>query len=205
MEFFVPSKMAGITFGSNIYLKGPYAEDYDKALLLAHEMGHIVQYNRLGDAKKFGREYMNNVGASTITTLASGSIPGNMPDLIAQIHDQLSLEQEADIYRARLDSMIKPVNLVNASNQNISVALHYHQCGRGVTEGWWNLAPGESKTEVIFTDSSTVDYHAHGDKGGQWGKLFPLDVADSVFTRASDTPLANSYQARFDQLAVQAE
>ncbi len=200
---FVPSDMAGITFGSRIYLNGSYDESFDNAVLLAHEMTHIVQYNRFGDAKKFAREYFNNIGEGTLEIFAQGKIPSD----IGSIRDGMSLEVEANAVEDSLASMGRYIYLRNLSQQTIFVAVHYQQCGYWFTEGWWKLAPGETKQithgaaqEPIVTDNRYVYFHAYGEKGGLLGSKVTKQVAQTVFAHKEGTSFPNGYSANFDEV-----
>ncbi len=86
---YVPSDMAGITFGNDVYIRWPY-RDFDESYLalMAHETGHVIQYQRWG-TKGFARRYMND-------TFGSWTKYPNFNQV--KIHDDMNIEREASAF-----------------------------------------------------------------------------------------------------------
>ena len=57
-----PARTAGMAFGGVVYLARPYSErTHEGLLVLAHELGHVQQIERLGEAefaRRYGEEWL---------------------------------------------------------------------------------------------------------------------------------------------------
>lgn len=92
-DAYVPSGMAGITFGDTVYIDCSYEYfNVDLLQLIAHETGHVLQYRSWG-TKGFARKYMDDV-------FGGWTRYPNFDQV--KIHDSLAIEQEADAFANRV-------------------------------------------------------------------------------------------------------
>lgn len=188
----------GVTFGSDVYLSQTYKEDLEHAALLAHELTHIVQYNRFGNSKDFAHVYMDGIGIGTLQAIASGNISS-----IDGIHDSIGVEQEALAVGKSFESTIKNLAFTNSTNETISVAVMYQQCGRWIVKGWWSLKPGDTNDSyIVETDNPNVYYYASGSNGTQWGGKVQTLVRNAPFTVEHGKPLEDGYPVNFAALQL---
>jgi uncharacterized membrane protein len=98
-----------------------------------------------------------------------------------------------------LVAMVKPAaayfEVCNRSSQDVSVAFGYPHDGDWVSEGWWNLAPGDCSTVYSFDLKEQKYYlYAEGETGNIEGDYVFCGI-DGEFTIMTARPAAMSPMA----------
>jgi hypothetical protein len=162
-----PNNSGGLALGNKILIGRPYGTDENLTRLLAHELAHRVQIERLGESR-FGRNYI----AQTIKHGMPAGIAGK------SAHDALPLEREAhqyeeayDAWRSRRTGMQQTayhqsarwesrVNVVNPTSGTITFEVNY----RGRWEKF-DLLPGQSRWFNSRNSAYSVRYDADNTSG----------------------------------------
>jgi len=80
-------------------------------------------------------------------------------------------------------------DLCNKSSEPVYAAFGYNDGNAWVSEGWWNLAPGECAT--VYDGSLTQrKYYAYAESHSEewyWDGEYPFCAQDDVFTIVGDT------------------
>ncbi|MDZ4734869.1 MAG: DUF1036 domain-containing protein [Rhodospirillaceae bacterium] len=92
-----------------------------------------------------------------------------------------------------LFGLMQPANawydICNKSSYSVYVAFGYHDGGNWVSEGWWDLVPGECAT-VYEGALANQKYYVYGesyDEDYYWDGDYPFCGHDDAFTIVGDT------------------
>lgn len=76
------------------------------------------------------------------------------------------------------------LQICNKTPSKVGIAVGYKDDKGWVTEGWWNLVPGDCET-LVDGPLRARYYYIHGvdyDRGGEWGGQFFMCTQAKVFT-----------------------
>lgn len=172
---YVPGPNAAITFGNNIYVDAPYRpNDPHQAILLAHEITHSLQYERLGGERAFARRYFGQIWQA---------IRGGNSNPTC-IHDALGLEKEANAMEDKAGKLVRGgVTIHNNTGLTVHYAMKRHDRG-----SWKQFTLESGKHSVHSTNfvdalDDFVIYSVHFDsefRQGYQERAYHLDY-DLVF------------------------
>jgi hypothetical protein len=164
---YVPGDMAAITFGNNIYLRGPHRpNDPHQAILLGHELTHSRQYQDLGGDRAFGRRYAGQIWAN----IRKGNFGS-----VNCLHDGLGLEQEANQMENKVGKLTTAgVTLWNQTSIPVHYALKRHERGK------WKKFTVEPGANFVHSTNFADDY----DNNVMYSIHFDHDFADGYQEKA---------------------
>lgn len=188
-DAYVPGNMAAVTFGNRVYVDASYRpNDIYQGLLLAHELTHAMQFERLGGENKFARRYWGQIWEQ----IRRGNADTHL------IHDSMGLEREAsDIEKQVGRRTFAGVRIHNRTN----VTVHYSlERERGGSEsGQWSkfsLAPGKVYTHSMDLEHYPVDFSIRFDEAFRDGvqrQVYDLDPGFTINRTAFDKSDATEY------------